>query len=221
MYKLRMKFSKEGKAIYISHLDLMRTIQRAFLRAGLPLAYSEGFNPHARISVVLPLSVGASSVCEFCDFGLNEELPIDGMAEKLSAVMPEGIKVNSVYEPSTKAAEAKWLSVSGRLEYDNESDLCAMCNALSEYWCSGNTISLMKKTKRGEGEFVISDHIKEISFEPCENYVLLKALISAQEPTVNPDNIIAAMKQNKKELAPDFAAFKRCELYKADMESFS
>ena len=46
--KLRMRFSKTGRAIWLSHLDLMRTMQRAFLRAEYPLKYSEGFNPHAR-----------------------------------------------------------------------------------------------------------------------------------------------------------------------------
>ena len=59
--KLRLRFAKEGRAVYISHLDLMRTMQRAFLRAEYPLKYSEGFNPHAQISIVMPLSVGTSA----------------------------------------------------------------------------------------------------------------------------------------------------------------
>ena len=64
MDKLRLRFEKTGRAIYISHLDLMATMQRAFSRAGLELKYSEGFNPHPLISVLLPLSVGTASVCE-------------------------------------------------------------------------------------------------------------------------------------------------------------
>ena len=66
--KLRLRFEKTGRAIYISHLDLMRTMQRVFLRADCPLKYSEGFNPHALISILLPLSVGVGSVCELMDF---------------------------------------------------------------------------------------------------------------------------------------------------------
>ena len=57
MDKLRLRFQKTGKAVYISHLDLMRVVQRIFLRAGTPIKYSEGFNPHALISICLPLSV--------------------------------------------------------------------------------------------------------------------------------------------------------------------
>ena len=68
MDKLRLRFEKAGKAIYISHLDLMRVVQRVFLRAGVPLRYSEGFNPHPLISICLPLSVGTESFCELMDF---------------------------------------------------------------------------------------------------------------------------------------------------------
>ena len=64
MPKHRLAFSKADTAKYISHLDLMRTFQRAFLRAGLPIKHTEGFNPHAFVSIPLPLSVGYSSACE-------------------------------------------------------------------------------------------------------------------------------------------------------------
>ena len=61
MDKLRLRFEKTGRAVWISHLDLMHTIQRAFSRAGYELKYSEGFNPHPQISIALPLSVGMAS----------------------------------------------------------------------------------------------------------------------------------------------------------------
>ncbi|MBR0161183.1 MAG: DUF2344 domain-containing protein, partial [Oscillospiraceae bacterium] len=67
MDKLRLRFEKTGRAVWISHLDLMTTMQRAFSRAGYELQYSEGFNPHPLISILLPLSVGAGSVCELMD----------------------------------------------------------------------------------------------------------------------------------------------------------
>ena len=56
MDKLRMRFEKTGRAIYISHLDLMHTLQRAFSRAGFRIKYSEGYNPHPVISIALPLN---------------------------------------------------------------------------------------------------------------------------------------------------------------------
>lgn len=80
--KLRLRFEKTGRAIYISHLDLMRTMQRVFLRADCPLKYSEGFNPHALISILLPLSVGVGSVCELMDFQLREEVDLAALPER-------------------------------------------------------------------------------------------------------------------------------------------
>ena len=99
MDKYRMRFSKTGRAVYISHLDLMRTITRAFLRAECRLKYSEGFNPHPNISIALPLSVGCESVCEIMDFKMLEDMPCDEIKSRLSTQMPEGIEVLEVYEP--------------------------------------------------------------------------------------------------------------------------
>ena len=60
----RLAFSKADTAKFISHLDLMRTFQRSFLRAGIHIKHTEGFNPHAFVSIPLPLSVGYSSSCD-------------------------------------------------------------------------------------------------------------------------------------------------------------
>ena len=91
--KLRLRFSKTGRAVYLSHRDLMRTMQRAFLRAGYPLKYSEGFNPHPQISIALPLSVGTASRCEVMDFKLKQDADLTELPARLTAVMPEGIRV--------------------------------------------------------------------------------------------------------------------------------
>ena len=107
MDKLRLLFEKTGRAAYISHLDLMRTMQRAFLRAGLPLKYSEGFNPHAQISMLLPLSLGHESLCELMDFRVGADCELDAMAGRLTTALPEGIRVLRVYEPERKGRELK------------------------------------------------------------------------------------------------------------------
>ena len=82
MNKLRLRFEKTDRAIYISHLDLMRTMQRAFNRAGYALKYSEGFNPRPQISIALPLSVGMGSVCEIMDFTLKEDPDLAELPER-------------------------------------------------------------------------------------------------------------------------------------------
>ena len=109
MDKLRLRFEKTGRAVYISHLYLIHTIQRVFSRAGFELKYSEGFNPHPQISIALPLSVGMASRCELMDFKLKEDADLDLLPEKLTAVMPEGLRVTECYEAERKTAALKYL----------------------------------------------------------------------------------------------------------------
>lgn len=216
--KLRMRFSKTGRAIWLSHLDLMRTMQRAFLRADYPLKYSEGFNPHAQISILLPLSVGVSSVCELMDFQLKEDVDLDVLPEKLTSVMPEGIVIHEAYPMEHKAKFLKWLKVTARLDYDDRPSV-EMTDALRKFY-DRESIVITRKTKRGVGETDIVPAIQTLQVTAGEKQVHLEAVISAQEPTLNPDHLIAALRQLKPEIAPDYAAFTRREVYFENGEVF-
>ena len=218
MNKLRMRFSKTGRAIYISHLDLMATMQRAFSRAGSRLQYSEGFNPRPQISIALPLSVGTASLCELMDFRLLEEVDITLLAARLNATMPEGITVLEIYEPTRKNAELKWLAVEGLFEYDERS-VDIMQDQLTAFFARPSIV-IEKKTKRGFGEVDIRPAIREIAFTAGEDGVHVSAVLSAQSPTLNPDLLPAALRALAPEIAPDFAKFTRVETYDAEMKLF-
>ena len=218
MDKLRLRFSKTGRAVYISHLDLMHTMQRAFSRAGYALKYSEGFNPHPQISIALPLSVGAASRCELMDFKLREDADLAQLPGRLTAVMPEGIEVLEAYEPERKTAALKWQQVEGVFEYDAR-DPAAMAEALRAFY-EQESIVITKKTKRGMGETDIRPGIRSIAFQAGAESVSVAAVVSAQEPTINPELLAEALRQKAPELAPDFAKFTRIETYDADMRVF-
>ena len=70
--KRRLKFSKLNMAKYISHLDLLRCFTRSIMRAELPVKYSNGFNPHQKITFSLPLSIGVTSDSEFVDIDFED-----------------------------------------------------------------------------------------------------------------------------------------------------
>lgn len=218
MDKLRLRFKKTGRAVYISHLDLMQTLQRGFFRAGYALKYSEGFNPHPLISIALPLSVGTASECELMDFRLKEDVDLAELPARLTAALPEGIEILEAYEFTRKAAELKWLRVRGVFEYD-ERDAALMCEALRKFY-GRESIVITKKTKRGIGETDIRPAIREIAFSVEGKDVALVAVISAQEPTLNPDLLADALRQLQPEIAPDFAKFTRLETYGKEMELF-
>ncbi len=74
IYRLRLKFSRGEELKYISHLDLMRLWERALRRARIPIAYSEGFSPHPRLSLAAPLALGITSEAELIDIFLERRL---------------------------------------------------------------------------------------------------------------------------------------------------
>lgn len=218
MDKLRLRFEKTDRAVYISHLDLMHTMQRAFSRAGYELRYSEGFNPHPQISIALPLSVGTASVCELMDFRLKEEAAPEELPARLTAVMPEGIRVTDCYVPENKVALLKYLEIEGSFVYDDR-PAAEMAEALGAFF-SAPSVVITRKTKRGTGESDIRPAIRSISFEAGEGEAVLRAIVSAQEPTLNPALLADALRQLAPELAPDFARFTRLETYLADLRVF-
>lgn len=89
----RIKYHKKGPARYVSHLDLLRTFARAGRRAGLPLAFTQGFNPHPKITFAAPLGVGIAGEGEFADIELTGQMPAGVVREALSASLPEGLEV--------------------------------------------------------------------------------------------------------------------------------
>ena len=218
MDKLRLRFEKTGRAVWISHLDLMHTMQRAFSRAGYALKYSEGFNPHPQISIALPLSVGVGSYCELMDFRLNGDTALAALPARLSTAMPEGICVTDCYEQVNRFALLKYLEIRGSFEYD-ERPAGEMAEELTRFFAQPEIV-IEKKTKRGLGQSDIKPAIREIAFEAGEGEVLLHAVISAQEPTLNPALLPDALRQLKPALAPDFAKFTRIENYLENMQVF-
>ena len=118
MSKLRLLFEKDGPARYISHLDLMRTFQRLFLRGGMFIKHSKGFHPHPVMSIVLPLPVGQSSCCELLDFETEQELDCAVLPALLNEGCPEGLRVLEAYEAARPVRELAYVAAEAVLDYD-------------------------------------------------------------------------------------------------------
>lgn len=93
--RYRLRLTKAGPAAYLGHLDFARVVAQAARRAGLPLAYSHGFNPRPRLAFAAPLAVGVTSEAEYCDLELEEPVPPGSLAASLNANLPEGITVTA------------------------------------------------------------------------------------------------------------------------------
>ncbi|SHJ95377.1 radical SAM-linked protein [Anaerobranca californiensis DSM 14826] len=92
MYKYWIKYQKGEEVRFISHLDLLRALERTSRRAGIPIAYSQGYNPHPKLSFATPLSVGIVSYGDYLEIELTENLEIDEIIKKMNDNLPLGIK---------------------------------------------------------------------------------------------------------------------------------
>ena len=180
MPELRFRFEKRQRAAYLSHLDVMRTFQRAFIRAGIRIRHSEGFNPHPKMSIALPLQLGCESVCEVLDASVLDG-PED-MAAALNAVLPEGIRVLGVGEPVSPVREIAWTEWSLRFRDDEGA-------SEAESVLRRPTLTVEKKTKRGLGTLDIAPHMELLSREGTE----LRMLLRAASPTVNAGDLRKAL----------------------------
>jgi radical SAM-linked protein len=217
MAKIRLRYSKKGRARYISHLDLMATMRRALLRAGVRLKYSEGFNPHPYASVALPLSVGYESVCELIDIGTEVELVPDGLPEQINPVLPEGLEIVEAYSPARKFSDIAWTEISGLLGYDTGAVQCVEERLAERYAAASIVVS--KKTKRGISNIDIAPFVRDIEFVRGDT-VAMRVKLSAQNPSISPENLMSALAGGHEEFAPDFTLFTRIGVYDKEMKVF-
>ena len=95
MAKLRLQITKGEEVRYVSHLDYSSAVERAIIRAKLPAAYSEGFNPHMKLSFASALAVGVTSQAEYMDIDFKEEVDLRQGVNNLAAALPLGIIIKS------------------------------------------------------------------------------------------------------------------------------
>lgn len=206
----RLLFTKTGRARYISHLDLMRTFQRAFSRAKIPIKHTEGFNPHPFVSIALPLSVGFSSQCEILEFGLLEGTSYEEVPERLTAAMPEGVIVHQCYAVERKLKDLCYVNYIMTFDYpegrpqETEPAMAAMLGRES--------LVVKKKSNKAKSGFTEVDIIPLVRnwrIECQSDTMMVDLVIFAQNPGLNPDLIRAAFCSEYPEYTPDFVTFHR------------
>ena len=182
----RLFYKKEGLARFVSHLDTMRYMTRLLRRAGLPVWYTEGFNPHLYITFAMPLSLGMASEYEMADIRIeDDEVALDGVCEKLNANCSQGFYFFAATEPVKKLSELKYARY--RAEF---SDVGALAKRLEEF-LSSDEINVEKKTKKGEIKSVnVAPDIEEFSVEKGDKTSLDITLPAGNDKTVKPELII-------------------------------
>ena len=178
-----IKFSKGEGIKFISHLDLMRTIQRIIRRSGVPIEYSKGFNPHMALSLAQPLSVGVYSDGEYMDIVLTEEMNVADLLARLNEAAPPTIRFFEatpieIVENVKRVPQAMALLDAGRyiikLKLVNEENVEEkMASLLNE-----NAWETLKKSKKGEKMADIMPLVKELKYWVKDGELVINALIA-------------------------------------------
>ncbi len=187
---VRLGFTKTGRLQFISHLDLARTMSRVMVRAGVPIWYTEGFNPRPKLVFSLPLSIGTESVCEFVDFKIVEDMPTDEIAERISAELASDMKVNGVWYPEHKIADIGWAQYEIRINTLDASE--ALAEGISKFL--KEPIVITKKSKSGEKQVDILPLIKRSDIRFENDAVIIDAMLSCDSANyLNPEYIVKAV----------------------------
>lgn len=213
MPELRLIFKRDGAAKYLSHLDVFRTFARAFTRAEVPLAYSQGFNPHPYISIVHPLSVGVAGDNEILDFSIHaSDVP---NASIINSVLPPGLQVIHLYTPVHSVKEIAFAGYLFEFIYD---ETLPSAESINTFFKS-DVITVTKRTKSGIKPINLREVYKSIEFIESNAHTLTaRALLNATNAPVNPKYFTAALEMS--ELKPGFARYKRIGFFDAEMKPF-
>jgi len=142
MKKVRIQFSKSGPLCYIGHLDFLKVFQQTIRRAGVDIAYSQGFNPHMQLSFALPLPLGMNSKNDYADIVMDAEFNEADMVSRLNASAPDGLVVHTAWEFLGQGAAA--LAFLADYHLNADVDECVIDSVLGK-----DSIIIPKKTKSG------------------------------------------------------------------------
>lgn len=182
MTTIRIFFEKRGEAAYISLLDLQRVFQRLLKISGLPVWYTQGFNPHIYLAFSAPLSLGQESLCESCEVKTEAET-VDGAvwAAALQPLMPRGIIVTRVAPAQKKMGEIEAAAYRVAMP-------AASAPALDAYNECGSA-PVVKKTKRGQKTLELKEYIPSIPYRMEGERLTFDLTLpggSGDGPNVNP-----------------------------------
>ena len=146
--KMIVVFKKAPRLRHIGHLDLMRAMQRALRRSGLPLCYSQGFNPHILLSFAAPLSVGMPGEREIMEVPIQNKMDAETFAQKLSAALPPDLPVLSVRPVDDRHPAPMALLTAATYEADMETVPEGLAEAVKKFLAQ-TEIPAVRKTKTG------------------------------------------------------------------------
>ena len=208
---IRIYFEKKGPSKYMSHLDLMRCMTRTIRRAGVPIWYTEGFNPHPFMTFALPLPLGTAGMCESMDIRLTTDMSFDEIKTRLNNSLCEGIVVTEVNYVGKKATEIHSAIYSIRLSATEAGGEILSKNI--ERYLSQNEVTVQKKNKKKQlVDIDIKPHIMDFSVKSEGEFAILNIRLPAgNDLNINPAIVLKGFE------SANNIAFERCDIVREKM----
>lgn len=206
MAKYILKYGRDDRVKFISHLDFVRCFHRAVRRSKLNFEFSQGFNPHPVMTIAQPLPVAVTSECEYMKVGLVTEMTETEIAEELNGSMPPGFFVYGARKLAGKEIDLTKINMA---EYVTEIECEEDCDI--EKILGEAELVVPKKTKSGIKDSDIRPHIYELEKIGCENGIMTVRMIVSCGSTYNlkPETVVAAMEKYIDGFCPTFTASHR------------
>ena len=187
---IRIRFSKLGKIRFTSHRDVARIWERALRRASVPVAYTQGFSPHAKLSFGLALSTGHESFGEYLDVDVAEPVDVESIPARLDPCLPVGIHVQAAdeIEPGTPSLQQAVEACSWRIEVNASDD-----SLVEEAVANLLTAPSLVVTRTRKGRPVTEDIRPAVESLVVEDDGSVLADLATQPRGLRPSELVAVM----------------------------
>lgn len=219
---LRVRFNKKNYLRYIGHLDLMKLFQRNFSRVGIPIKYSEGFNPKPRLSIANPLSLGIESEEEYMDVDLEDKISVEEFIKKMNSALPKDVQIidgKYLEKGDSISSLIEWAVYEIRFNLLDSIDKTSF-EGIIEEWLLKEEIIITRSRKKGRSKIEqqenIKEFIKEIKLKEIQNNAITIEVIikSGDNGNLRPLDFMEALnRDNNLNMDIDSIMMKRLAMY--------
>ncbi|AXO36189.1 hypothetical protein MicB006_3913 [Micromonospora sp. B006] len=199
--RVRIRYAKRGPLRFTSHRDFARAFERALRRAGVPIAFSQGFTPHPKISYASAAPTGVASEAEYLEIGLREPVDPARLREALDAALSPGLDVLDAVEATGGSLADRIEASYWRIELP-EVDPKVLAEAVAAF-TAADEIQVERMTKQGRRTFdaraaVVSIDVMSPSETPSEAAAvpcaILELVVRQVTPSVRPDDVLSGLR---------------------------